>query len=179
MKDLPIRDQAIAYLTVEGWTNDEIATCLNVMPEAIRLKLTDEKILEKMRALQYSLYAEDSKKRFEDILPFAIDALEDIIKNPSVKPQTKMQAVTDCIDRVLGKPKQTVEHEGGLLRAFYERLNNQGNNADAIEADFKEIPEDNKRLANPNEVIAPHQQIKKNPNLNEDFVDSWMKQNLK
>ena len=175
-KDLPIRDQIVAYLTVEGWTIDEIATAINVMPESIRLKLTDERIIEKQKALSYKLFSEDTDKRLKDILPRALDVLCEILEDTTAKPQIKISAAQDVIDRVLGKPKQTVEHQGSLVRAMLEKLN--ASPEEAIAVDFTEVSSENKLLANPNEA-RPSPDVRANPNFQEDPVDSWIKKNLK
>jgi hypothetical protein len=173
MKDLPIRDQAISYLTMEGWTNEEIASCLQVPIEVIRLKLTDERIQEKSRNLHYQIYSEDSKKRYQDMLPHAMRVIEDILKDPMAKPQLKIDAAREVTDRVLGKPKQTVEHEGSLIRAFLERLSSPEMIATepALPVPYRELPPGNPNVSTP--VVT-----KDNPNFQEDMVDQWMKKNL-
>jgi light-regulated signal transduction histidine kinase (bacteriophytochrome) len=173
MKDLPIRDQAISYLTVEGWSVEEIAEALKLKKDIVEIKLTDSRVKEKIIQLERSLKDEDQKERFQSILPYAIDTIENVLKDPGIKLDKKIAAAQDIIDRVMGKPKQTIEHESNLLRTMLEKLNGSPNET-IPEAEFKVVKEE---AYNPNQLLPA--ETRKNPNFTEDPVDQWINQNLK
>lgn len=163
MDNLSVKDQIIVFCHIQGCTNAFIATELNLPEEHVRLKLGTEKFQAYAKHLKYKLFSEDPKKRFNDLLPFATDAIEDALKDPGTKIQTRLAAAQEVTDRVMGKPKQTIDVEGSLIRGLIDRLDKKKQN------DIIDIPgsiENNALLPAPNE------------NPNRDPVDKWVEENL-
>lgn len=151
------------YCHVQGCSNEAIATELSIPEENVRLKLSTEKLQIYAKHLKYRLTDEDPKKRFSDLLPYAADAIEEALKSPSTKIQTKLAAAQEITDRVLGKPKQTIEHEGSLIRGLIDRLDKKKQN-DIIDIQGKIV------------VDALLPAAEDNPNL--DAIDKWAEENL-
>lgn len=125
-----------------------------------------------VKHVRYKLYGKDHKQRFSQILPHAIDIAEKVLLDPNTKTATKFAAAQEFMDRALGKPKQTVEHEGSLIRSLFEKLDGRANEPAIMEGSFTELPE-----SNPNEVrqLTPAA----NPNLQSDNpIDKWADENL-
>ena len=51
---------------------------------------------------------EQTGQEYLDLLPGAMDALKDIIDNPTSNPAARVQAIGLLMDRGLGKPEETV-----------------------------------------------------------------------
>lgn len=168
-ENLQNRDQTLAYLAATGLTNAQIAESLGLDPKTVRLKLTDERIAFEIKHLRYKLYGADHKKRFNDILPHALDVTEEIVRNPNISPKLKFAAAQEVFDRALGKPKQTVEHEGSLIRALFEKLDAQ-KSTPVIDVGKETV------IENPNERINLPTQA--NPNRNMDTVEDWISKNI-
>ena len=190
MENLANKDEMLVYLSAKGAKTSEIASALDLTPQTVRLKLADDRVQFEIKRLRYQLYGKDHKKRFQDILPYAMDVTEEILKSPSAKPQLRFAAAQEVMDRALGKPKQTVEHEGSLVRSLLEKLNSKPGqeiidisplSPDAIapgtDLDNVETPQarvDSQVLGNPNYVTKMNSQ--ENPNFQK--VDDWMAKNL-
>lgn len=160
----------IVYLAAEGKTNAEIAMVLNITSDTVRLKLGTEQMQFAVKHMRYKLYGKDHKKRFEEILPHAIDVTEEILLDPNAKQATRFAAAQEVMDRTLGKPKQTVEHEGSIVRALFEKLDEKKTVQPIIDVGVPEL------LENPNN--EPVIQKYANPNLSSDPVEDWVKKNL-
>jgi hypothetical protein len=177
MEPLKNQDEVLVYLAAQGRSPKEIADILGLTAETVRLKLNHERIQFEVKHLRYKLFGKDHKKRFSDILPYAIDATEAILKNPSAKDRTRFAAAQEIMDRALGKPKQTVEHEGSLIRALIEKLDQNGQNEKAQSIDSEVVPELSAGVStNPNEISRPD--TSKNPNLQTDSIDQWAEENF-
>jgi len=162
----------LCYLAATGLNNSQIARSLGVAPSSITTRLKDEQLQFEIKHLRYKLFGKDHKKRFNDILPHALDVTEEILMNPNTRPQVKFAAAQEVFDRALGKPKQTIEHEGSLVRALYEKLDSQKNSKPVIDVPGKETI-----VENPNERLNIVT-TEKNPNTSLDAVDSWVSKNL-
>lgn len=174
MRDLANKDHVMVYLAAKGLKTAEIAEAIQLEPATVRLKLSEERVQFEVKTLRYKLYGKDHKKRFQDILPQAVDVTEQILMNPNTKDALRFQAAQEVMDRALGKPKQTVEHEGSLIRSLFEKLDGV---KEEPAFDVEAIPialEDRIEpalLGNPNERTK---KTEENPN----FVDDWAKNNL-
>lgn len=176
--DFANRDNMIIYLAAEGKTNAQIGEALDIDPATVRLKLTDERVAFEVKRMRYKLYGADHKKRFESILPHALDVTETILLDANAKSSLRFAAAQEVMDRTLGKPKQTVEHEGSLVRALFEKLDGK---KPVIEVGGEPTAPENERPAltlieNPNEKVAVD--VSKNPNLSDDPIDNWVNKNL-
>lgn len=167
----------IVYLAAQGRSAVEIADSLGISKDTVRLKLTNERMQFEIKHLRYKLFGKDHRKRFSEILPHAIDATEKILRDPLTKERTRFAAAQEIFDRALGKPKQTIEHEGSLIRALIEKLDGKSDNervGGVIDAEI--VPELAPPPINPNETVRPDKS--KNPNLHMDPIDQWAKENL-
>lgn len=146
--------------------------------KTVGLKLQDEKIQFEIKHIRYKLYGKDTKKRFNEILPHAIDITERLLHDPFTKPSTKFQAAQEIMDRALGKPKQTIDHEGSLIRSLFDKLDGKG---EPVEVDVITVTEEQTMLPLPEKKENPNGIINldtENPNLKLDPVDQWVKDNL-
>jgi len=163
----------LIYLAANGFNNTQIASELGISTQTVSNKLQDGRIQFEIKHTRYRLFGANTKKRFDSILPQAIDVTEEIINNPNVKPQLRFQAAQEVFDRSLGKPKQTIEHEGSLVRALYEKLD--AKNVTPVENIKETVIEG--VAQNPNTVV-PYKKTEDNPNTLTDMVDDFVKKHL-
>lgn len=159
--------QLIIYLAATGVKNPEIAEQLNLTVNYVNSVLKEERSLFELRKLRHQLYGKDLKKRFHDLIPAATDVIEQTMLNPNVKPHLKFTAAQEVLDRALGKPKQTVEVEGSMIRSVFEALDSKG------EAPLIDVTPDIEGGGSLKQyVINPNEQMEV------DSIDKWAKENL-
>lgn len=124
---LSSRENAIIYLSAQGKATSEIAEALGISVSNASKTLREERIQFEIKRLRHKLFGHDTKavkKRFDDMVEGAQNVIQEIIDNPNsaVKPQLRFNAAQEVLDRSLGKPKQTVEHQGSLIKELFDRL---------------------------------------------------------
>lgn len=176
MNDLVNKDQMLVFLAASGKSNPEIAEILGIDRSTVRLKLQDSRMQFEVKHMRYKLYGSDHKKRFSEILPHAIDVTEQILKDPNAKQAVRFAAAQEVMDRTLGKPKQTIDHQGSLFRDLIEKLDGKEKEKPIIDVsnimDASVVP----MSENPNERILADPTT--NPNLEKDSIDQWAAKNL-
>ena len=174
--------ETIAFMLARGLTQTEIAAMLGMNDKEITLIANSDRMKFEVKTLTYKLFGKDVQKKFKDILPEAIEAAVDVMRDPKAKPAVKLGAAMNFMDRALGRPKQTMEVEGSLIRQLFEKLD-QKKSSEPIEmgqAPEQIVVEEIKEPLPQN----PNEQGKKdfalNPNLNPDFdkLASWVENNL-
>lgn len=174
-EDLANREEVLIYLAAQGKTNSEIAALLDCSTSTVSSKMQEDRIQFEIRHVRQKLYGKDPKSRFQAMLPDALDVTEQILQNPNAKPQLRFQAAQEVMDRALGRPTQTVEHQGSLIRSLFERLDADKNPVQTIDITPDKRFLRNPELENPNETVAP-KTSQDNPNFNK--VDDWVSKNL-
>lgn len=164
------KEDAVIYFAANGLKPQEIAERVGCTPHYVNSLFKEEKFQFQVKQLRYKLFGKDAQKKFKDLIPYAIDALEEVISNPNHKAQLRFTAAQEIFDRVLGKPKQTVQHEGNLLQEVYERL--EGNGKKTI----IDVSPDDDGLPKIEEPDAAST-LEEKPNIR-DSIDSWIKENL-
>lgn len=161
------KEKVLVYLAAEGFSIDEIAPLVALPLEKVSSMMTDQNMQLRVRELRSKLYSKDANKNFSSMLGGAQDVLKSVLENPNEKTHIRVQVAQEVFDRALGKPKQTIEHEGSMLRSLFEKMDQNGQ---IIEAEFKEVLP---ALSNPN---SSNQEEFKNPNL-VDPIDDWVNKN--
>lgn len=148
------KHQAIAYMLATGLSNAEIARQLGMSSNRIHQIARTRRMAHEVKAIQWKMYGETPAKRFNAILPKAIEVAEALMHDDMVKPQTRADVAFKFMDRALGKPKQEVELSGSLIRNLLEELDGK-----TIEIPKSEIEEAIvNQIENPNEELSPQQE---------------------
>lgn len=158
----------IAYLAAKGFGTTEISNETGMSISRISTLLQSERMKFEIRAIQYKLFGKEPSKRFKEILPDAIDLAERVMKDPNVKPSLKLTAAMNFMDRALGKPKQSIEVEGSVLRQLYDKMD--GKKEDITVETVKDVEP---LTENPNKAVE------KKPNPNSDDMTQWVLNNFK
>lgn len=117
--------EALIYMAASGANQKQIALDLGYTQSRISIILSKPEIKSKVRDIQAALWGENAEKRFKNLLPKAIDVAQDIIEDASEKKSLRADVAFKLMDRVLGKPQQTVSVEGNLLVDLIARLDEQ------------------------------------------------------
>lgn len=173
--------QTIAYLAASGKNPDEIAAVVALKPSTIATLLRSDRMKFEVKHLRYKLYGKDAQKRFRDLLPQAIDVTEQVMCDESAKPATKLEAAKEVFDRAMGRPKQTMEIGGSLIRTLLEKLDGkEGGVSEILDVSpvpstfDSQIPE---YKENPNEFVK-QEEIDRRYTVKKDDIDKWADENL-
>jgi len=152
-KDHSHRHDLLMHMAACGATNNQIASDLGMTAGRISILLSQPAIKKKIRALQTEYWGDNAKKRFETILPKAIDIAEDILVDPQEKSTLRADVAFRLMDRALGKPNQTTTIEGNLLSELLIK----------IDLEKKELKD-----------VTPQNSLEKPPDKLDTFVDSFI-----
>lgn len=124
--------QTIAYLAAMGHKQKEIGETVGMTQPEISNLLQSDRMKFEIKRIVHKLFGKDAQKRFKEILPAAIDTAEELLMSPDTKPAIRASLAQDFMDRALGKPKQTIEHEGSAIRDLFNALDQRKNDAGRV-----------------------------------------------
>lgn len=117
--------EALIYMAASGANQKTIAEDLGFTQSRISIILSKPEIKQKVRKVQELLWGENAEKRFNNLLPKAIDVAQHIIEDANEKTSLKADVAFKLMDRALGRPQQSVNVEGNLLGDLIARLDEQ------------------------------------------------------
>lgn len=162
--------QTIAYLAALGHSQKDIATQVGLSQNHLSMVMNSDRMKFEVKRIHHRLFGKDIQKRLKELLPEALDTVEEVMRDTTAKPQTKLTAAIDIMDRAMGKPKQTVEIEGSAIRELFERLDQKNNAGRIIDVESEEA----KLL----EQAPLEVQNIESPAIPLDAADEWVKNNL-
>lgn len=121
-KRLNSRHNVICYMAACGLRNNKIAEETGLSEARVSTLLGDPKIRYEIKSLQREIFGESAKKRFDNLLPSAIDTIEEVMLNPSEKGATRISAANMIKEASMGKAIQHIDIGGGLFKEMFERL---------------------------------------------------------
>ncbi len=124
-KLLSSRENAVIYLAAQGKQQQDIAEAIGCSHSTIANILSKERVQFEIKRVQLKLFGKDNKAfaaQFKEMVPQAIQTIQDVMDNPNSKPQLRFTAAQEILDRSIGKPKQTIEMEHSLVKDLYDRL---------------------------------------------------------
>lgn len=116
------RQKLVAYFAAQGVSTKGIAKETNLSQARVSTILATTRVKEYVNYLQYKMFGKTAEQRFKEILPKAIDTAEEMLSKPGVKDHLKAEVAFKFMDRVLGKPKQQIEHSGSLIKELFDQL---------------------------------------------------------
>lgn len=115
----------VAHLAALGMNTHVISEQSGVPEELVKSLMADEKMQFEVKRLKHQYFKNSPKKRFELLAHRAIDVKEEML-GETKKDSVRNRAAEDILDRHLGKPEQTINHEGGsLIRSLLEQINSR------------------------------------------------------
>lgn len=140
------RHMAICHLAALGHKAKFIASSLDMNPSSVSSILNTPEAKEMVKGLQTKMYMTDPTAMFRAMAPRAARTVDRIMRDTSVKPNTRLAAASEILDRAYGKPTQEVKHEGSLLKDLFQRLDDEAKGASSaylreppIEAEYTEV----------------------------------------
>lgn len=147
------RDTVICYQAAWGLKPDEIGKGLGCSESFVKGVIQSVDGIKRIREIQFQIWGKDPKKWIQSILPEAIMTAKEIMTDPTAKPQTRLNAAQDFMDRNLGKAQQTIEVHDTNMRRVIDMLDRierakaglpveAGEGQDVIDVDFSKIEEE-------------------------------------
>lgn len=159
--------QVICLLSACGVSSRIIADEFKMQASSIASFLTEERARFEVKRLQAKFFAADPKKRFRAMSDRAMEVLEDL-QEDSAKEGTRLRAAGEVLDRAFGKPEQTVNLEGSLIRRLYEKL-------DAAGPELTPVPDHGIDITTLSAGVVPEESV---PGPKKTDIDGWADQNL-
>lgn len=167
--------ELVAHLVACGIKADAIASQAGLTVQQVMVMMKDEKMRFEVKRLQTKLFP-NPKKRFQILAERAMEVTEEILDDDGQKPNVRLKAAQEVMDRAWGKPEQTINHDGSLIRRLFEQMD--GANAKEVTAPAPPPARiiDLEASPNPNEVEK--RDPSSNPNAGGDSIDRWVNENL-
>jgi hypothetical protein len=152
--------ELIAYMLAQGMSVGEICKKTKRSRSFVNTLQSRSRFTFRVQELQYLMYGRHAMKKLQSLVPHAINATAEVLQDDEAKASSKLRAAELVLDRVMGKPKQTIEYESASLSDFYKRLDQ------IIEA--KKVPP--KEIEGTEEIVIEAEVV--------DEVDEWCEANL-
>lgn len=148
-KDHSHRHDFLIHLAAAGTPNNMIAEEMGMTESRISILLGQTEMKDKIKLVQEEYWGGNAQKRFENLLPKAIDVAQQVLENEAEKPALRADVAFRLMDRALGKPTQTTEVKGNLISDLLVRLDHM----DKTERLVDEESEEEKALDKPKDAI--------------------------
>ena len=129
------RVRLICYLKAIGMRNKDIASSVGCSPAEVGRILKSESAQAEIERIQHEIFVSQPAKMFESILPQAVRIAVNAMMSRKTKASVRVDAAFKFMDRALGKPTQTVEHNTNLVRELITKIS-QSEESTALDADF-------------------------------------------
>lgn len=164
------RTKAILYLAAMGQKPADISRQLGVTASRVSVLINSESGKKEIDRLQYELFIRDPQKMFLKILPDAVRTAQEVMGDFGQKGSVRADVAFRFMDRALGKPKETVQHEGGFsIRHLFEQLDQMKKGPTPIPAASRTIEGSPGPETPPAAAQGP---------VETDPVDDWIESNL-
>ena len=138
-EDLNHRHDLLIYMAASGATNKQIAEDLGFTQGRVSIILSKPEVKQKIRQLQEGSGRKDIDRRFQQILPEAVEDAYEIMKDKQEKSSLRANVAFQFMDRALGKPQQNVNVEGNLLNELLVKLDNQEKEVEELDKEEDEM----------------------------------------
>lgn len=111
-KPLSPRLKRVCQLFAKGLRNCDVARELGYTEGRMSIILGQPRIQREIAKLQDRLFEKDTDTRIKSLLPDALDALEEILTDPTLEASKKENAAKWLLEKATGKPAQQVHTTG-------------------------------------------------------------------
>lgn len=179
------RHNLVAYLASVGLTTAAISEQTGYSKAYVSKLLSNTKVKMEIKSIQRQMFGEDPRKRFHALINQAIDTIEEVMLDENQKGATRLSAAQIIEERVLGKATQQVDIGTNLIRALFERMDQQKKLAtQPVDITPKELEgkedflTENGMGQDDKEPVLTEDEVKESAIAEESEVDSWIKNNL-
>lgn len=130
------RAKLICYLKAIGFKNKDIAAAIGGTTAEVLRVLKSESAQDEIERVQQQIFVAEPAKMFETILPSAVRIAVNAMMSRKTKTSVRVDAAFKFMDRALGKPTQTVEHNTNLVRELITKIADDTKTEPALDADF-------------------------------------------
>jgi hypothetical protein len=169
---------AICHMAATGAKGRAIAEQLQCSEALVSRVVNSDAGKLAIRHYQHTIFGKDAKKRFENILPRAIETAEEIMSNPNTKDALRLRAAQGFMDRACGKATQHVEVGGSMIRSLIELIDSSRGGAPTRESAIDVTPAGTSIVERVNPNVTERTDREENPNFAPDPVDDWVAENM-
>lgn len=136
------RAKLICYLKAIGFKNKDIAAAINGSLQEVYRVLKSESAQDEIERVQNEIFVAEPAKMFESILPQAVRIAVNAMMSRKTKASVRVDAAFKFMDRALGKPTQTVEHNTNLVKELITKINQNEVDTQPLDAEFFVVQDD-------------------------------------
>lgn len=125
---LPPKAQMIAYGLAKGATTKEISDLTGLARNTVKSWMKDTRVINCTRMIQHISGIPNLTDEFKKLTPRALEVMHELMNDETCPAGTRLDAANKIIERIYGKPKERVAHEGNLLQGLYEKLDKKEEN---------------------------------------------------
>lgn len=130
------RAKLICYLKAIGFKNKDIAAAISGTTAEVLRVLKSQSAQDEIERVQQQIFVAEPTKMFETILPSAVRIAVNAMMSRKTKTSVRVDAAFKFMDRALGKPTQTVEHNTNLIRDLITKISDEDKQTPVLDADF-------------------------------------------
>ena len=119
-KPLKPRPREVARMLAMGKTQKEICEKLGYSQARVSILSRMPEVIAEVQRIQDLMLAEDITVRMKDLGHDAMDALEELLRDPNVKAKDKIDSARWLLEKLTGKAKQEVNVESNTVARFME-----------------------------------------------------------
>lgn len=171
-KEMSNEHMLIAYWAAHGFDAKKIAQELKYKETTVKNILKDDHVKLLIRKVKHKIYGEDPALHIKECAAKGIEVADEIMMNRKNKPNIRLLAAQDFMNRGFGKPGIEDSMVEGTVRRILQALTSDQNQVDLNQTKAKDDIED----ATYSEL--PVEQPKEEPK-EADKVDDWIDKNIK
>lgn len=158
---------AAAHFYACGYTFEKISELLHLDLEYLKLLFETETMNEAVEAARREVFSGDSKSEFRALSPRAAKIINQIMASPTERGATRLQAAMYAIDRAHGKPTQSLDVGGSMIKEFIKLLDDQKRTAIDISTKIPNNVEDAEVIEAPTSLSEVDSWFQKGGSTNE------------
>lgn len=116
------RWKLICYLKAVGFKNADIRRTCGASPGEISKVMRSESAKAEIERIQREIFVTEPAKMFEAILPEAVKVAVNAMMSKKINPSIRVDAAFKFMDRALGRPSQSVEVTGNLIKDLIQKM---------------------------------------------------------
>jgi hypothetical protein len=116
---------ACAHFFAMGYEPDKIAELLLLNIEYVKILLEAETLKNLIDDIRRDIFGENAKGEFKALSTKAAKVVKELMASPTERGATRLQAAMYALDRAHGKPTQSMEVGGSMIKEFIQLLDAQ------------------------------------------------------
>lgn len=118
-------EHVLCWLSACGIGIRTICEVLELEENEAKVLLDQDVMKLEVKRAKARFFGKDPKGRFRAMSERAMEVAEDLLGDDTQKAGIRLKAASEIFDRSFGKPEQTLNMEGSLIRRLMERMDEQ------------------------------------------------------